>query len=255
MKLSEMKDSFKDFWNEFRKEKTGVLGLFLFAIFISIIIFEPFLLPNADANTRWRDITYWEDHPKSAPPVWTDWFSSNKEFRTEEFSEYTMIEKDLGAMKMVDYSFHYEMVYDSGPNDIIIHALSTGNPIIVVKVLRPDGEEIELYQNQYNMGVSGKKIRISIDNNSREKLFNFASKIETSENLEAIKASMTKTTDVIFSKAQNGILRYPEVLKGKYNIQITAIFQNENDTFRNPYIVLPGKVSGVLGTDSQKRDI
>src|SRR6056297_997182 len=255
MKLAEMKDYFKDFWNEFKKEKTGVFGLILFAVFLSIIIFEPVLLPNADANTRWRDITYWEDHPKSAPPVWTDWFRVNKESRTEELSDYSITEKDLGAMKMIDYNFDYEMVYDSAPNDIIIHANSSGNPMIVVKVLRPDGMEIELYQNQYNIGKSKKNIRISIDNNAREKMYHYASKIETPENLKAIKPSMTKTTNVIFSEAQAGILRYPKVLKGDYRIQLTAILQGEDDLFDDPTLVLPGKVSGVLGTDSQKRDI
>src|SRR6056297_1699183 len=100
MKLVEMKDSFNDFWYEFKKEKTGVFGLILFAIFLCIVIFESALLPFADANKRWRDITYWEDWPKSAPPVWTDWFKPGDEAKTTVIENYTSNEKDLGAMKL-----------------------------------------------------------------------------------------------------------------------------------------------------------
>lgn len=255
MKLAEMKDSFKEFWSEFKKEKTGVIGLILFGIFLFIVIFEPFLLPFEDANTRWRDISYWEDWPKSAPPAWTNWFTSDKKSVTGTLTEYSEISQDMGAMVMKAFVFEYDYQYDDAPNDIIIHGDASGQPIVVVNILRPDGEEIETFQSAYNAGERTKDIRISIDNSSRDIIYNFAKDFESQENLRNVKPGLIKTTNGIFSKAQEGILRYPEPLKGNYQIKITAILRDENDNMDTPYIIMPGKVSGVLGTDSQKRDI
>ena len=164
MKLAEMKDSFKDFWSEFKREKTGVVGLILFAIFLFIVIFEPVLLPFADANDRWRDITYWEDWPKSAPPAWTNWFTTEKKATTEVLEEFDENAQDLGGMVMKEFVFDYDYQFDDAPNDIIIHGDASGQPIVVVNIIRPDGEDIEAFQSTYNAGERTKDIRISIDN-------------------------------------------------------------------------------------------
>lgn len=57
----------KDFWNEFKQVKFGIAGIILLILFIILVIFESFLTPFPEASTRWRDITYWEDNPRSVP--------------------------------------------------------------------------------------------------------------------------------------------------------------------------------------------
>jgi peptide/nickel transport system permease protein len=255
MKLADMKDSFRDFWSEFKKEKTGVVGLIFVAIFILIVLFEPLLLPFEDANESWRDITYWADNPKSAPPAWTNWFSSEKKATTERYHEYRTDKQDLGGMTVMEYTFDYDYKFDDAPNDLIIHAAASGNPMIIIKVLRPDGKEIEVYNGSFNAGNTTKDFRLSVDNNSRSILYNFALPFENRESLKDVKAGLIKTTNTLFAKAEKGILRDPKALKGDYQIIIQSIYMGENDKFENPYIVLPGKVSGFLGTDSSKRDI
>lgn len=255
MKLAEMRESLKDFWGEFKKEKTGVVGLILFAIFMFIVIFEPFLLPFEDANTRWRDISYWQDWPKSSPPAWTNWFTSDKKAVTEQLTEFKEVSQDLGAMVMKEFTFDYDYQFDDAPNDIIIHGNASGQPIVVVNIIRPDGTDLEVYQSTYNAGERAKDLRISVDNSSRQIIYNFAKKFETPEDLNKVKPGLIKTTDGIFAKAESGILRNPVALKGEYQIKITAILRSDSDNMETPFIVLPGKVSGVLGTDSQKRDI
>ena len=255
MKLADMRESFRDFWSEFSKEKTGVIGLVLFGLFIFIVIFEPLLLPFEGANDRWRDITYWADNPKSAPPVWTNWFSTEKKATTESFYDYSTDEQDLGGMKVMEYTFDYDYQFDEAPNDIILHADASGAPLIVVKAIRPDGEEIELYNGSFNAGDNVKDFRLSLDNNSRDILYNFAKSYESKENLKIVKAGLIKTTDTLFAKAEEGILRDSEALKGEYKIVIQAILMAEGDNLETPYLIMPGKVSGVLGTDSSKRDV
>ena len=255
MKLADMRDSFSDFWSEFKKEKTGLIGLVLFGIFVFIVLFEPLLLPFEDANDKWRDITYWADNPKSAPPAWTNWFTTEKKATTERFYEYSTDEQDLGGMKVLEYTFDYDYQFDSAPNDIIVHAQASGAPLIIVKAIRPDGEEIELYNGSFNAGKSTKDFRLSVDNNSRNILYNFAAPFEAKESMKDVKADLIKTTDTLFAKAEEGILRRPQSLKGEYKIIIQSIFMNEDDNLESPYLIMPGKVSGVLGTDSSKRDV
>ncbi|HPR97308.1 MAG TPA: ABC transporter permease [Thermotogota bacterium] len=255
MKLTDMKDSFSEFWAEFSKEKTGVVGLVLFFLFILIVIFEPILLPFEDANDRWRDITYWADNSKSAPPAWTNWFSSEKKATTERYYEYTTNEQDLGGMTVMEYTFDYDYQFDDAPNDIIIHADATGAPLIIIKVVRPDGEEVEVYNGSFSAGETTKDFRLSVDNNSRSILYNFGVQYENRDSLKDVKAGLIKTTNTLFAKAEEGILRDPQALKGDYQIVIQSIYMGDDDKLENPYIVMPGKVSGVLGTDSSKRDI
>ena len=256
MRLSDMKDSFKDFWTEFKKDKSGVVGLILFLFFIFIVLFEPMLLPFPEANKRWRDISYWEDFPKAAPPAWTNWFTPEDEAKTTILTEFEQEKKDLGQMELVSYTVDYDYQFDTAPNDMIFHVNARGKMIIQIELTRPDGKTVEIYQAPMNTGRSeGKGVRISIDNSSRGIAFNFAKDYESAENLDMIKEGLIKTTDAFFAKAEPGMIRYPEPLKGEYQIKFTGILQTEDAHFEDPRIVMPGKVWGVLGTDSYKRDI
>ncbi|HPX97958.1 MAG TPA: ABC transporter permease, partial [Thermotogota bacterium] len=78
MKLKDLRGSISEFWNEFRKVKSGLVGLGIFAFFLLLLIFEPVLAPFSETNTRWRDISYWDDNPQSAYPIWVNFFSAKK---------------------------------------------------------------------------------------------------------------------------------------------------------------------------------
>lgn len=44
-------------------------------------------------------------------------------------------------------------------------------------------------------------------------------------------------------------------LKGIYKFEITGKFSDSNSEVDNPYMVLVGSMSGLMGTDNMKRDI
>ena len=256
MRLTDMKDSFKDFWTEFKKDKSGVVGLILFLFFIFIVLFEPMLLPFPEANKRWRDISYWEDFPKAAPPAWTNWLSSEKKSTTQHLTEFDKQEKDLGQMKMVSYTFNYNNRFDTPPSDMLFRATISGDLIILVELIRPDGKTVELFQTPVSKGKERESIwKLSIANNARDKAYTFARKYESQENLNRTEPGLIEATGPFFSKTTTGILRNPEPLKGQYAIKITGIIRSGGSMLRDPSIILPGKVWGVLGTDSYKRDI
>ena len=76
-----LKDSLQalaEFWRDFSKEKTGLVGLGFLAVFALLGVFGGLVVPFPDALHHWRDISYWEDNPQAAPPAWVNLFRSRK---------------------------------------------------------------------------------------------------------------------------------------------------------------------------------
>ena len=65
MKLSEIKASLDDFWDEFKRVKTGLAGIVLLILLVVVLIAEPVLIDYDEASSRWKDQEYWEDSPVS----------------------------------------------------------------------------------------------------------------------------------------------------------------------------------------------
>ena len=51
MRWIDIKNSIKDFWNEFRKVKSGIVGIVFLGIFL-FILFERFIVPFPQVNTK-----------------------------------------------------------------------------------------------------------------------------------------------------------------------------------------------------------
>jgi len=58
MKFADFKYRLSEFWSEFKKERSGLVGLAILVISILIVIFEPFILPWKEANTKWRSASF-----------------------------------------------------------------------------------------------------------------------------------------------------------------------------------------------------
>jgi peptide/nickel transport system permease protein len=253
MKWIDFKAGIQDFWNEFKRVKFGLFGLILLFIFILAIFINPYIVPFPEASSRWRDITYWEDNPVSAPPVWVNWFSSTKRAPSLIIEEYAFSEEKMGKIKLSRAVFEYEYHYDLPPLDIIFHGYAIGSPVIMLSIERPDGHIIELVRRPISKS-DGKEVRVSIGKDTRIESYNFGAKFENLEG-NRIEREMVKPTSVLFSEAKEGILVYPSPLKGTYKLIAEIILPGENDEVVDIYFTFSGGVSGWLGTDSSKRDI
>lgn len=69
MSLKDVTYRFKEFWGDFRREKSGLIGLGILLLCVIVVLFEPIFLPYKDVNGNWRNITYWQDNSPSAPPA------------------------------------------------------------------------------------------------------------------------------------------------------------------------------------------
>jgi peptide/nickel transport system permease protein len=254
MKWGDIKRSWLDFWNEFKRVKFGVIGLILMVIFFLIVFIEPYIVPFPEASSRWRDITYWEDNPNAAPPVWINFFTSQKRAPSILIKEKTITEEQAGAMRILSADFIYDFQYDLPPKDLIFHCQMEGSPTIILSMERPDHSQIDLVKKLIT-SHNGRGIRISLDTNAKDKAYNFGTKYELSTDIPQVQREMVKTTDVLFAEAKEGILKDPQPLKGTYHLKVTVLLPNIKDKADNLYLSVLGGVSGLLGTDNSRRDI
>ncbi len=242
------------FWGEFRKEASGIAGLAILALFAAIALLEPLLVAFPQANTRWNDITYWDDNPKSAPPAWTNWFAAEKATVSTVVRNPARAEERSEEARLVTHSFPYSFTADLPPVDVILRFTGKGDIPLAVAVERPDGRRIELYREQAAAGER-QEVRISLGRNAGEALFGFAQEFETANAMSAMEAGGIKPVPLLFSTAKAGMLKEPAALKGKYVFILTTLLLNENAAAENPVMIVSGGVFGILGTDNSKRDI
>jgi len=253
MKIKELFAELKEFFNEFIKVRIGIIGLVIIALFLILLILEPYILPYKETNKRWRDIKYWEDNPVGAPPVWVQTFSKIKKPKTEFIKKYEIEETNENGLIYRNYYFDYNFKYSVGPDNIIMHLNVDGLASIQVTLVRPDDEEVVLYK-QTSL-FENENLRLTLDNvESKNNVFEFLKTFLNEDVLEKIDMKQLKTFLILFSKKDSNILNNSIPLHGDYKIALKTVIKDDT-IIRNPYIVIPGKVSGLLGTDNAKRDI
>lgn len=241
-----------DFLNEFKKDKTGVIGLFILIIAILISLFEPLILTYKEAPKRWRDINYWQDNPASAPPVWLNLFQKEKSSITTDIKALSFETNYIDNMLNYKILFEYDFNYDKPPVDLIIRLNTKGNTGLIWKVIRPDEEEIILYDSLYN---SDGDLRISAFNDSKNRIFRFYRESVPRFLARQIDSLTTNPMKILFNTKKDDMAKNFLALKGVYRFEITGRFSEINSKIESPHMVLVGSMSGIMGTDNMKRDI
>lgn len=253
MSIRDVKSSLLSFWSEFRKYKYGLVGIAFFLIFIGIVIFEPFLIGFPEANSRWRDITYWEDNPVNAKPAWVNWFSSKDQTPTTSITKASENVQEDSGLKFYDWEFNYNYNYDIAPNDVLFRAMGKGDVSFIMSVVRPDNQEIPLFE--YTTGSSELTLmKASVGKTSATNLLDFAQQFDTQLAFDNSTRNTMKPAEIIFAEAKEGIATNPSPLKGEYKFKVTAVVVGDGE-LKDPRVVVSGKVFGLLGTDSSKRDV
>ena len=242
----------KDFFNEFKKDKTGVIGLSILIIAILISLFEPLILTYKEAPKRWRDINYWQDNPVSAPPVWVNFFQKEKASITSHIDAVSFETNYIDGRLNYKILFEYDYNFDKSPVDLIFHLNIRGNTGIVWKVARPDNENIILYDGLYN---STGNLRISAFNDSKNRILRFYRESVPVIFARQSESLITNPIEILFNIKKDDMAKDFLALKGIYKFEITGEFSESNGEIENPYMVLVGSMSGLMGTDNMKRDI
>ena len=247
------------FWAEYRRDGAGLAGLALFALFLAAALFEPLLVPFPEGSRRWHDITYWADNPQSAPPAWTNWMRARKVAVSRIVRRHGTETQGTGGVTLVRRTFAYEYRFDSAPQDVIARYTGTGEIPTVLSVKRPDGLEIELVRSLASAGDRG-SVRLSVANDARDAAFAFLG--ERGQAYGSLDATQLRPTAVVFAHAEPGMVAEPRPLRGRYLFTLTTLHLDGDRSpggppagVEEPHLVITGQVSGVLGTDSAKRDL
>lgn len=252
MKLNELFADLGDFWKEFRRNPVGLVGLGLLLVFFALALFGPALVPFANADKEWHNITYWQDNSEKAPPVWTNFFSAKKAAETRIITEHAAEDIDNEGVVLRSFKFSYDFQSDTVPTDLVFRFAGEGQVPLKIEVARPDGSSFELYRELGEL--TGDANRVSVDRSCRPAIMDFLRGVD-----EAIVANvaqdMLPAMAVLFAKTGPGMVGEPEALKGVYEFTVTGMLAAEGAELGSPSLVVAGGVSGLLGTDVFKRDI
>lgn len=247
MKFEDIKRALKELWSEFRLVKSGLVGLVFLVAFVLTVVLEPIVSPEYKANTEWRNITFWEDNPRSVPPVWVDLFTTENHARSLTLNP-VQTEKGVSGEKM---AFEYEYDYHYPPQDIFIHFDSTGTTEFSFSVERPDGIVIPLFNNAQTSDKS-KHIRLSADKDGKLKAYNFLKRAD--REARNVSRDLINTFDIVFSEKNKEMYSDPAPLQGTYKFIVETSLES-GSSIENVYMNVAGSVYGFMGTDSSKRDI
>lgn len=253
MNLKDLQFKIKEFWDEFKKSNTGLLGLGLLVFLSAAVIFERVIVPFPEANRNWSEIGYWSDEAQGAKPVWTNFFSSEKLPKSQNVDIKGFEVEETERLTQYKTEFVYSFNYDSEPNDIIMYFDTVGRMIINVEVERPDGEVIRLERKTYNTEELTTN-RYSVLAESLNGAYRFAT-AEDYDNASNVQRNTVNPVRIIFSEVKERMLQDPVMLKGDYIFRVTGLAPGGNGELVDIDFRVVGKVSGLMGTDLYKRDI
>jgi len=269
LNLKDLAKAAKEFWNEYKNYKSGIIGLILLIVLVAVSIGAP-LITSVEEYNNWYNPTYWKENPKNVPPMWINFLSRKKMPVHESFFidangfEY----QDLGNTRVYTTTIVYNFKYDEEPTDISVRVIGKlaqeNNVSIKITVNRPDGYKLFLYSAYSSLpeayeNYSSKTIAFATSSKIGRNIINWASQFESEENLRTAYQKPTYGSWVIrvlFSEAKTGILvGEAPPLKGEYKFGISISFFDKKSTLYGVKLTIAGKVFGWMGTDSYGRDL
>lgn len=227
---------------ELRRYPSAIVGLVILFVYIFVAIYAVIAIPYSEATELWRARPgVWQDTPRRVPPVWTDWFTSDRLPRTiitTLETGATMSEEPLdGGMKRVEIVFPFDYAYDGFPSEINLFTEATlQTPDVPMDIYwqKPDGEVLTLREN-YSIRPSH-RYSISLDNDLRNALGGVSPRIGLlARELGTPAAEM-------------------QPLHGGYQLLMQGVIPQE-DGFHQAKLVVYGQVYGWAGTDHLRRDL
>ncbi len=246
----------REFWGEYRKVGSGMVGLAILGAFLLLAVIGPGVVPFPGATEHWQDITFWKDNPRAAPPVWTNALRAKKGAVSERIaaSPATADGTTRGAADggRRDFAFDYRYSADKAPRDLIFRFKGQGQVSLRLDATRPDGAAAEIYQAQVELGTDYQ--RISVEHDAQGGVIALVTSVD-----EFIGASLdpdnTRTTALLFAQVDSDMAEAPRALKGEYSFTLRIELLSQGARVEAPELLVSGEVSGLLGTDVSKRDI
>lgn len=236
--------------------KSGKVGLLVLFIVLGISIFAVIYVPF-DIVGKWNEPTFWQKKPRIAAPEWSTFLSNSKLPSTQilnssddDFSksEYYI---EASGLKYITLEALVNYDYDAFPSElsaIVTAEYTEQRPLVIIKLIRPDGLEVEIFRNIISSPVT--TFYISTDREIKGNVENFL------RTLGYVPSQTIYPEVYLFAVADDSLLNIREanVLKGFYRIKIDIIASGESDTAEAEFLIY-GQIYGLAGTDNNRRDI
>ncbi len=227
-------------FSEIRNYPSAMVGLAIIFGLIGISIFTMIAIPYNEAVYMWRGgEEVWYNSPKTAAPVWVNWFRNEKLPETVVLNSadeeiVKTYEKAGEESTDIMFSFKFDYQADEFPDEISLIFKSDFEEKfshISLTWVTPDGREIRF--SSLSLEKSHQTYRVSQDERLQRKLKGEAPQV-------ALFADPNSEEQV--------------PLKGNYELQITGlVFEEGVDV--DAELVMFGRVSGWAGTDHRRRDL
>lgn len=226
----------------FRKNKIGLIGLGILAGLIIASIITALAIP-VNTYKQWNNPASWTELPKSAQPIWINWFLDKKipEHQILDLPQTTLKKSQYDSMTSQEFVLSYN--YDYFPGEFLLnyHTQYSGAPVLQIIVTRPDGMTLNLVST--SLPYSEKKTDYS------DKIFSTNEMIRKNLRLGsefAYPIDSYSAKEIIFADKTTHV-----VLKGDYHFFVRI---HNADSLDSKFI-LGGKVFGMAGTDELRRDL
>jgi peptide/nickel transport system permease protein len=232
---------------EFLKSKTGMTGIAILIILISISIITISIIP-VETFQEWNNPGSWITYPKTAIPIWVNLFLIEKIPEHKILTEPKVEITSNDEINLSSYQFNVNFNYDEFPNDFIYSYSSkyTNSPLFQMSVIRPDGVKLELVSTSLphsNLKTIHEDRIFSTDAMIKKELMLQSEKFE-------FKTNNLSSEGIIFSKTEVN-----QPLKGNYIFSVNLYGINDESQIVKSNLIIGGKAFGIMGTDELRRDL
>ena len=247
----------------------GKAGLTMLGLLVAVSVFVLATYPLDFGTREWSNPAVWADNPKAVPPVWLNLLPGSDNVAHATLTAAAPDEvRHVGSVKAETYRLPLSHHFDGFPTFI---SFSLGAvrfhdrpPLITLTLDRPDGGAVRLLQHVPTGGRDGEpapyvryldtpyRILLSTDETVRSSLADFHNERYGTAFDERDLRSLGEQA-AFGTPDDEGDAFTP--LQGEYEFTVTATFANENDTIDGASVVIGGDVFGVMGSDSQGRDL
>ncbi len=232
-------------WRQIRGYPSAVIGLVIVSILIIVSIATPLIMPYSEAVRLWRGgENVWRTSPRTAGPVWLNWFSEKDQPATIVFDSVRgdgerIVEQLSEDTREIRFIYEFEFPYDDFPPELIVFTTAdyaTKQPFVELIWHTPDGREIRAGEFA---PIRSSSFRFDQDDRLQRRL-------ERETGIDGVRPSQGLFDD----PEQDGL----QVLKGTYRLEIVGLlFEPEADL--EATFVSYGKLHGWGGTDHLRREI
>ena len=241
---------------EVLKTKSGLVAIILLVSITTVSLAVPFYAPP-DVIKAWNTPTAWLDNPKCAAPKWVQLFTKkklpetiiarNEDFISENFS--IAIPGYPIQFVYIYKTFFFDYYYDDFPSEFVLNITTTSNQTVAltIRLKRPDGDILNITSTT----ITKKQPLLLYDSELSDVAMNYFVGV-TGKQL-----NFTPQARIVFfaEKGENmANARVATVLKGRYTLEIIAKTTDPQGRLYTKF-VLYGKVYGLAGTDSKRRDL